>query len=856
MTYDPSGFGLTNISTSKFLGWTNAVPAFSITNIPVYVNGQFVYSPAVNRVLQMAANLYDATTTNFYPTVFRPLFERDVLGNVFIVGYTNLYSGNGPNTVNIASGNDPQLDLPVDVTTISNAILNKIILDANNYSVNVYGVPWIIGAKKNLPGFNQFTLLNSVQVNRLLQLGRTPQPDGGWGPVYTNHMYVMSISNAMSASFWNSYSNNYPTNYSGGLNLSANVADTVEMVMTNSDHPGLSSALTFSTNFTFTPSVWPGSQWTAEDGGAPNGNSFLANSWTNTFISDEIYKTGAKVFASSNDPDLWESNNTSCDPLPQFGLITTNWLRAVIVDNNEHVVDYVQLRGPSDGTNFTTAINDPNANGQIYLWATNAFGSGPTPSWGYVNQMKVSTGSASAPSSAVWNNPTTPSIPGLSTVAAAQAYLSSMLTPSSSFVANGITYTNNEPIVQAGYTATRTAFAPYLYQVNDPLVHYLASDLNAGSGAVWAGNAGVTNGIWAQNNGVVAFPIPAPPTGADIIKGRYQPWGKTAPTALQGNTYNFSNPYNLIYKDPLVWGADGWNFLTNIYPTVGWIGRVHRGTPWQTVYLKSTNVITPGNIYGTNTWAAWTGDGSLYDAANSAPVQDRLLFDLFTTRLNDNAVLGTLSVNQTNLAAWSAVFSGMVALTNVGNFPKFAVPPNPNLIASNSWVIIPPAGINGFNSALGNLVTNINNARAGTNVLLGFTNADGVVGSFEHVGDILSTPALTTRSPFLNISNVNQVNFGISDAAYEWLPQQMMGLVREPSDPRYVIYCYGQALRPAPNGLVTSASNFGLVTNYQVVAESVVRAVVSVHAQVNMSGSYPVTNYTTRVESYNVLPPE
>jgi hypothetical protein len=83
-----------------------------------------------------------------------------------------------------------------------------------------------------------------------------------------------------------------------------------------------------------------------------------------------------------------------------------------------------------------------------------------------------------------------------------------------------------------------------------------------------------------------------------------------------------------------------------------------------------------------------------------------------------------------------------------------------------------------------------------------------------------------------------------------------MGLVRETSDPRYVIYCYGQALRPAPNGLVTSASNFGLVTNYQVVAESVVRAVVSVHAQVNMSGLYPVTNYTTRVESYNVLPPE
>jgi hypothetical protein len=45
-----------------------------------------------------------------------------------------------------------------------------------------------------------------------------------------------------------------------------------------------------------------------------------------------------------------------------------------------------------------------------------------------------------------------------------------------------------------------------------------------------------------------------------------------------------------------------------------------------------------------------------------------------------------------------------------------------------------------------------------------------------------------------------------------------------------------------------------LVTNYQVVAESAVRAVISVQSKVDMSGAYPVTNYTTHVESYNVLP--
>ena len=82
-------------------------PAFGITNIPVWVSNQFVYSPAVNRLLQLAANMYDATTNNLgafngvnvnsnnYPSVFRPLFSRDAnpsgMGtNVFISGFTNV----------------------------------------------------------------------------------------------------------------------------------------------------------------------------------------------------------------------------------------------------------------------------------------------------------------------------------------------------------------------------------------------------------------------------------------------------------------------------------------------------------------------------------------------------------------------------------------------------------------------------------------------------------------------------------------------------------------------------------------------------------------------------------------------
>jgi hypothetical protein len=830
---------ITGLTNAPFFGMTNQVPAFGLTNIPVYVNGQFVYSPAVQRVLQLAANIYDASTTNFYPSVFRPIFMQ-TNANIFISGYEQV----------VLNGSTSYLASPTNVE----ALLN--FPPASEIHENVYGVPWIIGAKKYLPGFNQFSMINSVQVERLLQVGR--QTVGG--PVWTNHMYLMAITNNLGASFWNSYSNNYP----GSSDLSVYVSDTVQMGLTNSD--GFVFKPVFTTNFSFTPTIWPGSKWSAAGGGAPAAGSFIATNWANTFLPQEIYKTGAKTFAFTTDPDPWETNNKSLDPLPQFGLATTNWLQAYIVDAAPsadapfgHVIDYVQLRGPIDSTNLNNPLQDPGPGGSpdYYLWVTNAFGSGPTPSFGIVDQIDISSKPINPPATAQWNNPPNAVISGLDPITASRDFLSSMFTPSSTFNyvntlnGNSYTYTNTELVVQAGYTATRTIFGSYLYQVNDPLVHYLASDLNAGAGAVWAGGHAQANGVWSQSDNANT-PFPVPPTAGDIILGRYQPWGKVAPTALQSpDTYNFGNPYNLIYKDPLVWSADYWDFPTNKYPTVGWLGRVHRGTPWQTVYLKAHNVLggNSSNIAaGTNTWAAWTGDNNnAFDAANSAPLQDRLLFDLFTTAPNDNATRGQLSVNVgapdgPSFAAWSALFSGMVVLTNTT--PDIAYSSKLYHPAPTSdWTIIPPAGVNGLNSALGDLVTNINNMRSV------FTNADGVPGVFEHKGDILSTLALTERSPFLNTDGV-QITNDISDEEYEWLPQQMMSLLRASDSPRYVIYCYGQALKPAPNSLVTAGGQFfGMCTNYQVMSESAVRVVLRVD---DAKTPHP----RAVVESYNVLPPD
>jgi hypothetical protein len=326
------------------------------------------------------------------------------------------------------------------------------------------------------------------------------------------------------------------------------------------------------------------------------------------------------------------------------------------------------------------------------------------------------------------------------------------------------------------------------------------------------------------------------------------PWGGN-PLTPGADQY----PVYSAIKDPLVRRSDDWDFPANKLPGVGWLGRVHRGTPWQTVYLKASDVLNLIQLSGTNIiyigdriWMDRTGNQNVFDATNAAPVQDRLLFDLFTTAFNDNATRGTLSVNvgptNANLAAWSALFSGIVVPTNT----------------IGGYTIIQPAGPAGPSSLLGQLVNGINRTRANTNRF--------PLQTFEHVGDILATPELTISNQWILLNNSDTTN-GISDEMYEWLPQQTMSLLRVSGSPRYVIYCYGQALKPAPNSIYTGGGQFfGMVTNYQVMSEIATRAVVRFGSTVtnvvttNFFGNWVsmpmATNNNAVIENFNILPPD
>jgi hypothetical protein len=819
--------------------------AFGVSAIPVYVNGQFVYTPAVNRILQLAANIYDATTTNFYPSVFRPTFlvtNQNGFKNLYVNGYTYVSTVQDANDVNYFLRS---ADASAVIAANSGTVLP---------TVNVYGVPWIIGAKKGLPGFNQFSMLNLVQVTRKLQVNRPitqANPTPGISQFTTNQMYLFTMSNLLSCSLWNSYASNYVSQ--GNLTIAA--YDELTMILTND--AGM-APIGYVTNpiasVLITTNLWPGADWNGSpSSGALNsyGSFIVPFNVPFGFMSNGIYRYAGYSGQYAASVPGFDYNNTDFQTnvytpaLPHFGLLTTNRLQVFILDGpgpgNYHVLDYVHFAGPDFASDINAELADPSdpPNVDLYLWSTNpvdASNPNGTP-YGVVNQINYSSGATGARDVNLnsWQAP--PNYPSYlpKNQNAEQAFFSGVFNANrlkyGQFSYGGKTYSNLQSSVQAPYTPTRMIYTNITWQANDPLVHYLASDLNYHD-AKYNDNppsddpASVLGTLLGANG---------PDNVANVAK-RYSPWGRN---------YDFGSSisggqYLAQMKDPLVESSDNWDFPNFKLPTAGWLGRVHRGTPWQTVYLKASDVLTNATdaiatgYNGTTAWEKWTGDNNLFDATNTAPLADAGLFDLFTTRFNDNAAHGTLSVNQTHLAAWSALFSGLTVPTSL----------------TNSYNIISPAGPAGDSAAVGMLVTNINATRAA------FTNGDGLIGAFEHVGDILRAPLLTEQSPFLAAGLDPHTQ--ISDELYEWLPQQTLGLLRVSTTPRYVIYCYGQALRPAVNGTVTAPGNyFGLVTNYQIMAESAARAVVRVNQNVVTNNGVAVgTNYSTVIESYNVLAPQ
>jgi hypothetical protein len=785
---------------------------FNITNIQIYPTNY--YTPSVHRLLQLAANMYDATTTRFVdqtnqmPTVFRPVLTYGVGGkdNVYITGYVPVVTA-----TEIVNNFDRLKDL-------------TLLEDRRNLNENdlAYGVPLVIGAKKGLPNFNEFAGQTAVQVTRKLEFRRNVNGDVS----ETNQMYVVSVTNNFGLEAWNSYSNSYTRP------LRLMVQAEVFGVMTNDQNDLVLDAVhrtgVVDTNY-------PARTWAGYVNLNAASISFRVpiHPATNNYylLTNSTYVNSTKTLVPLS--EVFERNSL----LPNLNLylnLRTRFKFALIDVQTSRLVDFVSLDSVEDTLDISYVISRDSAYSERArysadarpgsLWATNRSKNDiKTPTYGILNQIGLGMGTITLNNEEQWRNFIQNAAYAEPREAAQERFRNAML--KNDTVGAQVFYAPFDPI--------RTIYSNAKWQVNDPLVHYTIGDLML---------PGDTNRLELD----VTFHSPINNLG--VLNPRYQPWTKELPAGSSSPTR-----FDWTVKDPLVTRSDDWDFPTNKFPNIGWLGRVHRGTPWQTVYLKSPstdmikwrdwtrNLLTPVN-YGQLDTNRWGYNTNYSDAELTRPDRDRELFDLFTTSFSESASRGKMSINQTNMAAWSAMLSGVLVMTNTVTDTRLT--DNPLMRPTNDWMVVQPAGIYDQTLAptqwpqVAQMVRGMNAVRATTNFH----------GSFKKLGDILAVPQLTVESPFINRATQQQRERAIDDAAVERIPQQILGLLKVESAPRFVIYSYGQSLKPANNGVIVSGDYFNLCTNYQVTAEVAVKAVVRVEGVPNKP--------KVIVESYNPLPPD
>jgi hypothetical protein len=348
----------------------------------------------------------------------------------------------------------------------------------------------------------------------------------------------------------------------------------------------------------------------------------------------------------------------------------------------------------------------------------------------------------------------------------------------------------------------------------------------------------------------------------------YAPWGVSA--NLGTGIVSPALDVDMAYKDPLVTNSAAWSFPTptNALASVGQLGRIHRGTPWQTVYLKSAianiEADSEGHIADRHHWKWWSGSYGTH------PTNDWALLDTFSTALTENAARGQIGVNQTNLSAWSAILSGVPVLRRLNS-------DGTNLVAT----VLDPAGGNGASFVQKIVAGYTINGVFRRGIVSGFVHTNGWPGDplltvtgpdgnplilpkarrslprFQSVGEICSVETLSVGSPLLENVEYDESNPGrtfrpVSDEVVERIPQQILSLLKA-EEPRYVVYSWAQTLKPAPGAVVTAPGPFfGLSTNYVVTGEFATKTVLRFEGA--LSTNAPVTQ-TLRsvVEDHRVL---
>ncbi len=626
LNYSNAGFeSFTNgaaFSATNFIPWTpvefftNAADrilrteyVFGVHGIPIYPSNY--YTAQLHRLLQVAANIYDASTNrpaigfpNDLPSVFRPIFQVQSTNgpsgrtNVAIVGFREVR--NAADTVG------PWIDMQQ----------NPLLVSPN---ANVYGIPYVVGAKKGYPNFNEFELRTAVQVARKLELVKRVQN----GPVLaTNQMLVIGISNLFGIEAWNSYSSNY------ARPLQLRVTNLYSMVLSNEFGLILRRDFALGNQVEIPANTWSGRQFR------------LPLATNLNLLPNAIYRTlpPGRLELLGTVPQF-ERFIPSRFIVPRWVLTITNRVTYMLIDRgaDNRIVDFVNLKELSTQLDITREMagNASVSSGESSvigsMWLTNRPGNVPSdfvPTYGIINQMQAALGILPL-SRTEWTSFNLQPDSGLDKEKSIDLLRTFYgLTPlrfqtDPSYKSSLQQQVGRSLIYQVPFAPVRKLVQRSSWAANDPLVHYTVEDLRD---------------IRMTNDVRFAVPPNLMPTNSNLglVNDRYRPWlGNPNKTAEVGDPTR---------QDSLIISSDWWTFPARKFANIGLLGTVHRGTPWQTIYFKS-------GIY-TNDWAQWAGN------LGTHPTNDWKFPDLFTVAPNENAARGLLSVNQTESAAWAAVLSG------------------------------------------------------------------------------------------------------------------------------------------------------------------------------------------------------
>jgi hypothetical protein len=716
---DPGGF-FTNVAARLLQSELDV----DLARIPIYPTNR--YTPAVHRLLQVTANLYDSTTTNLFPTLFRPRFGADGT-NVFICGYEV-----------VDPTNTSYLTTPVD---LNEAVRGGWI--SNDTRLNIYGIPWIIGVKKGLPNFNELRLQSVIQITRKLQVTR-PSVQAQRSAYTTSQMLILGISNSVGVEVWNSYSDAYPRpayiqadgDFLVTLTNDVGLPTIITNIQVGGADPGFGMG-----SIALEANAWPGTGWSSNFWFPPNPGSFQVPLLTNLIVlPDSVLEQKPWQLrpVSPGTPENWAAIQTNYFPQPNWGLSITGHLRCLILDGGPpgqgRVVDYVQLSGLNSQRELGDELYTSDVSLSINnLWGTNSATSLlGTNSLGIVNQIITSAGSlpASDQDWAQW-------MIGAPSGAAKQWAIDNFR----SFLGLQPFYDpylkNTQLVMQAPFTPTSRKVQLLVWQANDPLVHHTVDELQ---GLYWLGR-------------ILSFRayelIPPVQSNFWRLTDSYSPWGGNPLYSGYGD-FQYFNAHNLSVKDP-VRSSDEWDFPVGEPLSFATVGRIHRGTPWQTLYLRSGDIA--GSV-AAGYWQRWTGNTNATDAALTRPVMDRHLVNLIGPELTTNCLRHRMSINQDDVATWQDLLDGLTVATN-------SLPAVPLIIASNS-----PQALA--------IAQGINDTRSRKDLF-----PDGF---FHQLSDVLATPQLTEQSPFLDTNLWFLYYYTIlTDELLEALPSRLLPLLREDS---------------------------------------------------------------------------